>query len=144
MSDLKLAIGLYRIKRSETVKALSLKQPYAELILQGRKTIELRKWNTPFRGEFCIHASKQVDANAMEAFGFTNLPTGGIVGKATLVTVKHYPDQASHEKDKKAHLASTAWGNYGFILKNPQRIQYTPYNGKLGFWDAPDSVISKP
>jgi len=36
------------------MKALSLKQPFAELILQGKKTIELRKWNTKFRGEFLI------------------------------------------------------------------------------------------
>ena len=34
------------------MKALSLKQPWAELILSEKKTIELRKWNTNFRGEF--------------------------------------------------------------------------------------------
>ena len=34
-------------------KCLSLREPYAELIIvSGRKTIELRKWNTRFRGEF--------------------------------------------------------------------------------------------
>lgn len=39
------------------MKTLSLKQPFAELILSGKKKIELRKWNTSFRGEFLIHAS---------------------------------------------------------------------------------------
>jgi len=43
------------------MKALSLKQPYAELILQGKKKIELRTWNTKFRGEFYIHASLTAD-----------------------------------------------------------------------------------
>ncbi len=33
-------------------KCLSLKQPYAELTVSGKKTIELRTWNTKFRGEF--------------------------------------------------------------------------------------------
>ena len=46
------------------MKALSIKQPYAELILQGKKKIELRKWNTNFRGEFLIHASKIPDLEA--------------------------------------------------------------------------------
>src|SRR3989344_3108725 len=52
------------------MKALSLKQPFAELILQGKKVIELRKWNTRFRGEFLIHASKVSDVDAMKRFGF--------------------------------------------------------------------------
>ncbi len=47
------------------MKVLSLKQPFAELILSGKKTIELRKWNTKFRGEFLIHSSKIPDKKAM-------------------------------------------------------------------------------
>jgi hypothetical protein len=39
-------------------KCLSLKQPYAELLISGKKTIELRSWDTKFRGEFLVHASK--------------------------------------------------------------------------------------
>ena len=58
------------------MKALSLKQPYAELVVSGRKTIELRKWKTNFRGEFLVHASKGVDALGMKRFGFSELPVG--------------------------------------------------------------------
>ena len=32
------------------MKCLSLKQPFADLLVLGEKTIELRKWNTKFRG----------------------------------------------------------------------------------------------
>jgi len=39
----------------------SLKQPYAELLVSRKKTIELRNWNTSFRGKFLVHASKNVD-----------------------------------------------------------------------------------
>ena len=45
------------------MKAISLKQPWASLIVSGRKTIELRTWNTKFRGEFYIHASKTTDGH---------------------------------------------------------------------------------
>ena len=116
------------------MKALSLKQPFAELILQGRKTIELRKWNTNFRGEFLIHASKIPDQQAMKKFNFKSLPTGQILGKATLTEVKKYKNQEEHTKDKDKHLANTEWGNYGFILTNIKRIPPTPAKGALNFW----------
>lgn len=116
-------------------KALSIKQPFAELILQGRKKIELRKWNTNFRGDFFVHASKSVDENAMKEFGFENLPTGKIIGKVKLVNVKKYFNEAEHFSDKDLHLASQKWGNYGFVLENPRRIKEIPAKGKLNFWN---------
>ncbi len=117
------------------MKALSLKQPYAELVASGKKKIELRNWNTRFRGEFLIHASKKPDKEAMKRLGFETLPTGVIVGKAALVDVKHYLSKKEHLKDKNMHLADNSWGNYGFILKNAKRIKEIPVNGKLGFWE---------
>mgnify|MGYP001600792634 FL=1 len=105
------------------MKALSLKQPFAELILQGRKKIELRKWNTKFRGTFLIHASKTPNWDAMREFGFKELPTGCIIGKARLSDVKRYESEEEHSKDRDLHLASTAWGDYGFILENVQRVK---------------------
>ena len=118
------------------MKALSLKQPYAELILQGKKKIELRKWNTNFRGDFLIHASKIPDKEAMQKFGFKELPLGSIVGKANLINVKKYNDKQEHSKDKDLHLASDYWGNYGFMLEKAERINpIIPAKGKLGFWN---------
>ena len=117
------------------MKVLSLKQPFAELILQGKKKIELRRWNTKFRGDFLIHASKIPDKTAMARFGFVNLPLGCIVGKAKLVDVKKYENEIEHQKDKKLHLASSFWGDYGFILEDIKRIKNIPCKGKLGFWD---------
>jgi len=118
------------------MKALSLKQPFAELILEGRKKIELRNWNTKFRGEFFIHASKNPDKESMKRFGFTNLPLGFIVGKAKLIDVKKYENEEEHTKDKDMHLASSSWGNYGFILENPIRIEPMQFKGQLNFFDT--------
>src|SRR3989344_8745008 len=105
------------------MKVLSLKQPYAELILQNRKKIELRKWNTNIREEFLIHASKNVDKEAMEKFNFKALKTGAILGKAVLVEVKKYASKEEFEKDKNLHLASSDFGNYGFILSKVERFK---------------------
>jgi predicted transcriptional regulator len=118
------------------MKALSLKQPFAELILGGKKTIELRKWNTHFRGEFLIHASKNPDEESMKRFGFTNLPTGSIVGRANLIDVKTYENEEEHAKDNNLHLASNLWGNFGFVLKDPVRINPIPFRGQLNFFEA--------
>jgi len=117
------------------MKALSLKQPYAELILQGRKKIELRKWNTHFRGDFLIHSSKVPDIEAMKKFGFRNLPCGCIVGKAELIDVNIYKNAKECNSDKNGHLASAEWGHYGFILKNPKRTRKIFCKGSLGFWN---------
>lgn len=117
------------------MKALSLKQPWAELILQGRKKIEIRKWKTKFRGDFLIHTSKNPDNEAMKKFGFTNLPCGFIVGKAKLLGVKEYKDNEEFENDKNLHLATPEWGNYGFILENAERMNPIEAKGKLNFWD---------
>ena len=80
-------------------------------------------------------ASKNPDKKAMKRFGFKELPCGFIVGKVKLVDVKKYNNEEDHKKDKDSHLASSYWGNYGFNLENPQRIEKIPVNGKLGFWD---------
>src|SRR3989344_3328542 len=117
------------------MKALSLKQPFAELILQGKKKIEIRKWNTKFRGEFLIHASQNPDKKAMKQFGFQQLPCGFILGKVNLINIKKYNSEEEHLRDKDLHLASSAWGNYGFILENPIRLEPIQAKGNLNFWE---------
>jgi hypothetical protein len=73
------------------MKCLSLRQPYAELLVSGRKTVELRKWNTSFRGKFLIHASKNVNKEKCKSLGnvHTKLDRGAI-GRAILYDFKKY------------------------------------------------------
>jgi hypothetical protein len=42
------------------MKCLSVRQPYAELIVSGRKTMERRNWNTGYRGRFVVHADRKL------------------------------------------------------------------------------------
>ena len=51
------------------MKCLSLKQPYTEPLVSGKKTIELRNWNTSFRGKFLVHASKNIDKERLDFLG---------------------------------------------------------------------------
>lgn len=122
------------------MKALSLKQPWAELILQDRKTIEIRKWNTRFRGRFLIHASLQPNKGQLERFGIVSPQLGSIVGEAELVDVIMYATKEAFDADFDKHLATTYVFDkklYGFVLKNVKRVTPKQLKGRLNFFEVP-------
>jgi hypothetical protein len=59
---------------------LSIRQPWAELILLERKKVELRRWSTRYRGWTWLHTGKTVDEAARGRFGMPPLFSGGFVG----------------------------------------------------------------
>lgn len=119
--------------------ALSLRQPWAELIVRGEKTIETRKWSTNFRGEFYIHASKTIDIRACKEFAIDpdSLVTGALVGKAHVVDVVEYHSHKHFIQDDKCHRCGFygfAKPRYGFLLKNVKKITPIETRGSLGFF----------
>jgi len=122
------------------LKCLSISQPFADLIVSGKKTIELRKWNTNFRGEFLIHAPIKIKIEDCKRLKITKkLVTGVIIGKAELYDVKKYNSSKEVKKDQKFHFASKNFQDktFGFKIKNvkPLRIPI-PWKGQLGFFDV--------
>lgn len=122
------------------MKCLSICQPFAELIIQNKKTIELRKWNTSFRGEFLVHAPIKIRKKDYKKLKIEeNLTTGAIIGKVELYDVKKYESLKEIQIDKKKHHASigSQEKRFGFILKNakPFRVPI-PWKGQLGFFDV--------
>lgn len=129
------------------MKCLSLKQPYADLLAFGEKTIELRKWNTKFRGEFLIHASKNIDIQACERLDIDidKLTLGAIIGSAFLYDVKEYSNQEEFNKDKQKHFSIVTkyfdGYKYGFLIRNARMFKKSiPYPGKLMFFEVEDSI----
>jgi hypothetical protein len=129
------------------MKCLSLRQPYAELLVSGKKTIELRKWNTNFRGKFLIHASKNVNKERCKFLGIdhTKLYIGMIIGRAILYDVKKYDNKIHLMGDKNSHYADPNIFDshmYSFMVKNAQRLKHPiPYSGKLGFFEVNESNL---
>ena len=122
------------------MKCLSICQPFAELIIQNKKTVELRTWNTKIRGEFLVHAPIKIRKEAYEKLKIKEkLTTGAIIGKVELWDVKKYESLKEIQVDKKKHCSSTICHKkkFGFILKNakPFRIPI-PWKGQLGFFDV--------
>ena len=74
------------------MKAINVDQPFAELILLGRKTIELRRTNISHRGPLIIRATKAVRYKLCQKFDLDpeTLPTGLIIGVVNLAPPPDY------------------------------------------------------
>lgn len=114
-----------------TLPALSIRQPWAWLIVSGIKDIENRTWNTNYRGAFLVHASKTLDAAGIawvrDKFDIfvpepDDFQRGGIVGIVELVDVVT------------AHNSAWFEGPYGFVLANPRPIRFMSARGQMGFF----------
>jgi selenophosphate synthetase-related protein len=122
------------------LKGLSLKQPYAELLAIGKKTIESRKWCTNFRGDFYIHVSKNIDIEVCEYYkiNIDIVTKGSVIGKANLYDVKKYQSNDEFLLDKNKHLSLKKNNNritYGYLIKDAIKFNNSiPYLGKLGFF----------
>ena len=85
------------------MKAITIHQPWASLIILGFKELETRGWDTNYRGEIAIHAGKKIipfneifgelsiaqqktimDKICREYGTYEQLPTGVILGTAQL------------------------------------------------------------
>lgn len=122
-----------------TTIALSIRQPWAWLILNAGKDIENRCWPTRFRGRFLIHAAKgmtKAEFNACLHFVVREFPhvflppiheleLGGVVGEAEIADCVEDSD------------SRWFFGTYGFVIRNPKPLQFTPCRGALGFFNLP-------
>ena len=123
------------------MKVISIKQPWASLIVAGYKKFEFRTWKTSYRGEILIHASKISDKENLTRFADLNLtyPTGQIIGKAylsdCLVMTRDFEDSLISENSL-VYGANHDRDGYAFKLSNVKRLdEPININGNLGLWD---------
>ena len=117
------------------MRALSVCQPWAWLIVNGYKDIENRTWKLDYRGPLVIHASKRVGQEQLDDVmhvqhkftdirmpPFRDMPMGGIVGLVDVVDCVTASD--------------SPWfnGPFGFVLANPRRCKFVPMPGRLGLF----------
>ena len=123
----------------QTLKALSVRQPWAWLIVYAGKDIENRSWATRFRGRFLVHASLGMTHDEYDDVEdwldspdgprgrialppFHELQRGGIIGQATLV------DCVSRSNSR------WFFGPNGFVLRDAVPLPFRPVRGSLGFF----------
>lgn len=122
--------------------ALSIRQPWAALVVMGPKDIENRTWPTKRRGRVLIHAAKNMSADDYHAvIGFLterpslahvlkqlpkpdDLAMGSIIGAVDLVDC--------------VSASRSPWymGAIGFELANAREFFHIPFKGALGFFET--------
>ncbi len=123
--------------------ALTIKQPWASLIIHHGKDIENRSWPTNVRGRVAIHSSAKFDMReygaAMETISYNGLPNfdlrpvdypcGSIIGTVEIIGC--------------CDASESPWfcGEYGFMLKRPIALAVpVKIRGALGFWSVPREI----
>lgn len=128
------------------MKVLSIKEPYATLIMHKKKTIETRSWKTNYRGELYIHASKSnVAKEYLEKEGLNELIKdvsmnyGCIICKCHLVDciymTEEYIEKMKKEDPQEYVCGAYSVGRYAWILENIEVIEPIEAKGKLGIWN---------
>src|SRR5438094_4893825 len=126
------------------MKALSIRQPWAWLIVNGHKDIENRTWPTRMRGEILVHASAGMTRSEYDdVVDFIDsdmlnvqlppreaLERGGIVGKATIYNYVT------------AYDSPWFFDPQGFLLRDASILPFMPFKGTLNFFDVPDELIT--
>lgn len=123
--------------------ALGVRQPWAELILRGIKTVEIRSTGTRQRGTIYLYASRKPAGNAIadsaveeHALDLESLPLGRLVGTVELVG-----SRPADEDDATAACVPAEYldGRFAWELENPVRLEdsivpkFLPY----GVWFYP-------
>lgn len=128
------------------LKALSVRQPWAWLIVNDYKSVENRSRYIEYYGELLIHASQtmtRADYEACVLFlraderlrhlieklpKYEALERGGFVGIATVFAIAR---GLSHE-------GINPWytGKVGYFLDDAKVLPFKPYKGRLGFFEV--------
>jgi hypothetical protein len=118
------------------MKIISIRQPWAYLVVNGLKDVENRTWRTRYRGPVVIHTSQTPDQVSLEEmkrrFGVRppdHLPLGVVVGIADIVDcVMGHPS--------KWYVA----GHWAFVLRNARPVTHVKWSGALSLRDVPQEL----
>ena len=134
------------------MKALSVRQPWATLIAEGSKAVEVRSWRTPYRGPLLIcSASKMADGYTVDDEDY--FPRGAAVCVVQLCDVvpmvaSAHAVAADPIDPRDEVLAADYSGLYAWLLSSPQVVQpFIPVKGKLNLFDVdlpPDTRLIEP
>lgn len=127
------------------MRALSIRQPYAWLIVNAAKypdpkLVENRSRPTKRRGQHFVHTGKKFDQDGYDSILGSRpdladvmpkpneFQLGGIVGVVDIVDC--------------VFTSTNAWytGEYAYVLENPIALPFFPCKGALGFFEVDKTV----
>ncbi len=125
--------------------AISIRQPWAALLVAGVKSIEVRTWKTRRRGRVLIHAAKLIDERP-EAWRWITTPElksvatlrGGFIGVGELADCRTYDSAVAFACDTNKHLNAAEWFKqprlFGFVFRDIRPMKFYSYTGQTLFF----------
>ena len=123
------------------MKVLTIREPWASLIINGYKKYEFRSWKTNYRGKILIHTSQKIEKEMLSRFKDYNLNCigGTIIGEAELtdcILVDENFNQNLRKIDNVVYGRSNHVEKYAWKLENVKKYdEPIPMKGKLGLWN---------
>jgi hypothetical protein len=119
---------------TNTMRALSIRQPWAELIVRGIKDVENRSWLTHHRGPLLIHASQTKPTREdLDDFGIENPMYGAIIGVVDVVDCKLEISSEWHEPESQ-----------GWYLQNPRMFENPiAFKGAVGLLNVSLELVEE-
>jgi hypothetical protein len=115
------AVVTFSCEEPSSMKAISVKQPWANLIASGEKTIETRAWSTEYRGDLLIVSSKMP---SIESAGYA---------LAIVELVDCRPMSVLDEPDARCRIYP---GAISWVLRNIRGIKPVAVRGHLGIFET--------
>lgn len=131
------------------MKALTIKEPWASLIIEEYKKYEFRSWKTKYRGKILIHAGLGIEKDMMERFKDYNIDInpGYIIGEATITDCILVDEEFNCELrciDSVVYGRSNHTETYAWKLENVVKYEKPiPCKGKLGLWNYCEVNLEK-
>lgn len=132
------------------MRALTICQPYATLIMAGDKRVENRTWPTKYRGRLYVHAGKSRDwmsTKQLDGVEFcmhtqrpvSELPFGAVIGVATLIECLPIEEIRAGDWDEKYPWLRGHQHTEGpwcwLFAESPASIGPWPFKGSQGLFD---------
>lgn len=121
------------------MKVLTIKQPWASLIINEYKIYEFRSWETNYRGKILIHAGLTMEKDMLNKLNYNiEYIKGAIIGEAEIIDCILVDDKLDKELRNMNNIVydNNHVGNYAWKLDNIKKYDEPIYiKGKLGLWD---------
>jgi hypothetical protein len=142
------------------MKAVTLIQPVATLVVLGACRLEVRAWRTSHRGRVAVYASRAFPREARElcsrepvrsalraGLGHDDwrlLPLGALLGTVELIQCARAADIEPRPLGAGPDTEEFRPGEWAWVLDNPEPLpEPIPYRGRLGIFDVPDELFQQ-
>jgi hypothetical protein len=132
----------------EPLVALSIRQPWIDMIVRGVKTMEIRNWTVKRRGLIALHAPRRIDFSAAYFYGYKQpwtLPRGKVIALAEITDVVELDNESWVDLvQRHRQPLPMVDGAYGVLLDNVKLLERpVDCRGKQMFFPITGNILER-